>query len=185
MTDLPDGSLAALIAAIDADPETRAQVYGDMAQPALPYTDADLRAEAARQHASLTDDPDFMGVGEMMDGQFVRYEVVDPEHGGLMPPPGTPRWDELSEDEFDEAQRKIHDLINGAAYVSDWAVALGVAGLTPHPPIAIRCTTTGWEVAVQIATAPDTTDQARDELLRELRTAITETTCRVLGLKPA
>ena len=33
MPDLPDGSFAALIAAIDADPETRAQVVDGMAQP--------------------------------------------------------------------------------------------------------------------------------------------------------
>lgn len=98
-----------------------------------PYTDDDLRTEAARQHATLTEDPDYMGVGEMMDGQFVRYEVVDPQHGGLMPAPGAPRWNELSEDEFDEAQRKIHDLINGAAYTSEWAVDLGADGLEPHP----------------------------------------------------
>ena len=112
------------------------------------------------------------GVGEQMEGRDVT-------------PDGGVAWNDFSDQTYDAAQRSIHDLINGAADVSEWAVALGVAGLTPHPPIAIRCTTTGWEVAVQIATADDTTDQARDELLRELRTAITETTCRVLGLKPA
>ena len=96
-----------------------------------PYTDEDLRAEAARQHTALTEDPDYMGVGEQMADQFVRYEVVDPEHGGLMPVPGAPRWNELDEDQFDEAQRKIHDLINGAAYVSEWAIDLGADGLDP------------------------------------------------------
>lgn len=95
------------------------------------YTDDDLRAEAARQHAGLTEDPDYMGVGEGMDGRYVRYEVVDPEHGDLMPPPGTPKWDDLSEDEFDEARQKIHDLINGAVDVSEWAVNLGADGLQP------------------------------------------------------
>lgn len=34
MTDLPDGSFAALTAAIADDPDTRAQVHGDTAQPA-------------------------------------------------------------------------------------------------------------------------------------------------------
>ncbi|MGV2914464.1 hypothetical protein [Streptomyces alfalfae] len=36
----------------------------EMTMTETPYTDDDLRTEAARQHASLTDDPDFVGVGE-------------------------------------------------------------------------------------------------------------------------
>lgn len=110
-----------------------------------PYTDDDLRTEAARQHHILTEDPDFMGVGEMLDGRYVHYEH-DEATGCLMPPPGTPRWDEVSEADFEAAQREIHDLINGAANVSDWAVNLGADGLEPaehsltldgdHKPIA-------------------------------------------------
>lgn len=95
-----------------------------------PNTDEDLRAEAARQHATLTTDPDFVSVGEQTNGRYVRYEVVDPAHGDLMPP-GTPRWDELDEDHFDGAQQKIHDLINGAVDISQWAVDLGADGLEP------------------------------------------------------
>ncbi|MGK3107912.1 MULTISPECIES: hypothetical protein [Streptomyces] len=94
-----------------------------------PYTDDDLRAEAARQHKKLTEDPDFMGIGEQMgdasvvhtdDGEtsLTWQELLVPEGGGS--------WDA-----FDAAQRKIHDLINGAADVSDWAVALGADGLEP------------------------------------------------------
>jgi hypothetical protein len=97
-----------------------------------PYTDDDLRAEAARQHATLAEDPDYMGVGEQMEDRFVRYEVVDPEHGDLTPPPGTPRWNELGEHEFDVAQNQIHDLINGAANLSGWAVDIGADGLEPE-----------------------------------------------------
>ncbi|MFD9564416.1 hypothetical protein [Streptomyces sp. NPDC059994] len=100
--------------------------------PDRPYTDEDLRAEAAHQHAISAWDPDFVGVGEQMDGRYVRYEVVDPERGDLMPPPGTPRWDELSEEQFDDARGKIHDLINGAADVSTWAIDLGADGLEPE-----------------------------------------------------
>ncbi|MFJ9871179.1 hypothetical protein [Streptomyces sp. NPDC101165] len=40
-----------------------------------------MRPEAARQHADLTKDPDFMGVGEQLGGQYVRCETVAPEHG--------------------------------------------------------------------------------------------------------
>lgn len=129
-----------------------------------PYTDADLYAEAARQHAVLTEDPDFMGVGEQMDGDAT--------------------WGRLSEDDFELAQNRIADLIGDAADVSKWAVQLGAAGLTPHEPIAIRSTTAGWEVAVQVATTDQLTDTARADLLDAIRDAVTSTTCRVLGLKP-
>ncbi|MFJ2110543.1 hypothetical protein ACIOEX_01220 [Streptomyces sp. NPDC087850] len=115
------------------DPDKCAVTLNGMSRPPAtrPYTDADLRAEAAWQHAGLTEDPDFGGVGEQMEDRFVRYEVVDADHGGLMPAPGSPRWSEAGEGEFDKAQRKIHDLIDNAADVSEWAVDLGADGLEP------------------------------------------------------
>ncbi|MFD5002180.1 hypothetical protein ACFWMV_04660 [Streptomyces mutabilis] len=130
-----------------------------------PYTDDDLRAEAARQHATLIEDPDFMGVGEQMDDRFVHYEVVDAEHGDLMPPPGTPRWNDLSEDEFDEAQRKIHDLINGAADVSEWAVNLGADGLEPLPEQLSAQTDNGPWFRLHFAVRPDMPDHMRRALV--------------------
>ncbi|MGV9803928.1 hypothetical protein ACWDTP_38435 [Mycobacterium sp. NPDC003449] len=137
-----------------------------------PYTDADLRAEAARQHATLAEDPEFMCVGEQMQDQEVT-------------PGGGVAWDDFSDETFDEAQRKIHDLINGAADVSEWAIQLGAAALTPHPAMAWQSTTGGYEVAVQVATAADLTAAARAELLAEIEKAVGETVRRVLGLKPA
>ncbi|MFE0808177.1 hypothetical protein ACFW34_11925 [Streptomyces sp. NPDC058848] len=93
-----------------------------------PYTDDDLRAEAARQHAVLTVDPDFVGVGEQMQDQEIESLLPPEEADGAE----GPHWDELlDEDQFAEAQRKIHDLINGAADVSEWAVNLGADGLQP------------------------------------------------------
>ena len=90
-----------------------------------PYNDEDLRAEAARQHAVLTEDPDYVGVGEQMDDEM---------------------WRSLNEDDYDAAQRSIHGLIEGAADTSEWAVELGADGLEPtdvqltldgdHKPIA-------------------------------------------------
>lgn len=130
-----------------------------------PYTNDDLRAEAARQHSSLTEDPDFMGVGEQMQ---------DTEIPSLLPPAEAdgaegPHWDELlDEDQFDEAQRKIHDLINGAADVSEWAVNLGADGLEPdehqftlsagHKPI----------IRVHFGFAPGLSDDARDAFVQGL-----------------
>lgn len=136
-----------------------------------PYTDADLRAEAARQLATLAEDPDFMGIGERMEGHKI------PSRGGF-------QWDQLADHDFDTAQRAIDDLLTEAADVSGWAITLGAAGLRPVTEHAVAVTTGGYAVAIQIATDPDLTDDARDELVAALRTAIDETTSRILGLKP-
>lgn len=108
----------------------------------LPYTDADLYAEAARQHHALTEDPDFMGVGEQMDGR--RIPSTDDGLGGM-------GWDGLPDDHYRAAQRRIHDLINDAADVSEWAVQLGAAGLSETVTHGWHCSGRGWDLAVQIA----------------------------------
>jgi hypothetical protein len=97
----------------------------------LPYTDEDLRAEAARQHYTATTDPDFMGIGEQMDGSFIDSTVVDPDpERGTEPVTGR-TWDQLPGEQFGEAQRAIDDLLGKAADVSEWAVNLGADGLEP------------------------------------------------------
>jgi hypothetical protein len=148
-----------------------------------PFTDDDLRAEAARQHATLTEDPDFVGVGEQMSGRFVRYEVVDPDHGGLMPAPGSPCWDDLNEDQYDEAQRKLHDLINGAADVSEWAVNLGADGLEPDEHQFTLKAGPKPIIRAHFGFAPELSDDARDAFVqglgeaaaREMHLALEET----------
>lgn len=95
----------------------------------LPYTDTDLRAEAASQHAALLEDPDFGSVGEGMQDAWVS-STLNGDDGHT--------WAELLPYEADggeaynAAQRKIHDLIPGAD-VSEWAVNLGADGLQPDP----------------------------------------------------
>ncbi|MFE2639517.1 hypothetical protein ACFXKF_32945 [Streptomyces scopuliridis] len=91
----------------------------------IPYTPADLRAEAARQHFELTQDPDHMGVGESMGTEAV---------------PSTDRtrtWEQLLPYDADDgraystATDAIYDLIGEAANLSSWAVELGADGLEP------------------------------------------------------
>jgi hypothetical protein len=99
----------------------------------LPYTDDDLRAEAARQHHVLTQDPDFVGIGEQMEDAWVPSVETTEDGSGrtwkqLLVGEG---WDDEDYTAFDAAQRKIHDLIKGAADVSQWAVNLGADGLQP------------------------------------------------------
>lgn len=120
-----------------------------------PYTDEDLRAEAARQHATLTEDPDFMGVGERMEDQEVT-------------PGGGVSWNDFSEETYDTAQRSIHDLINGAADVSEWAINLGADGLEPDEHQFTLCTDEKPIIRVHFAFAPELSDAARDAFVQGL-----------------
>ncbi|MGC5534299.1 hypothetical protein [Streptomyces sp. SR-10] len=91
-----------------------------------PYTDDDLRAEAARQHYTATTDPDFMGIGEQMQDSPIESTTA------LVDNPVGPTWGEaLGDDEFEAAQRAIDSLLGSAVDVSDWAVSLGADGLEP------------------------------------------------------
>ncbi|MFJ8923920.1 hypothetical protein ACIREK_31135 [Streptomyces sp. NPDC102415] len=91
-----------------------------------PYTDDDLRAEAARQHYTATTDLDFMGIGEQMQDSPIESTTA------LVDSPVGPTWAEaLGVDEFEAAQRAIDCLLGSAVDVSDWAVSLGADGLEP------------------------------------------------------
>jgi hypothetical protein len=116
-----------------------------------PYTDDDLRVEAARQYVALTEDPDFMGVGEQMDDE---------------------EWRSLSADDFNSAQRKIHDLINGAADVSEWAINLGADGLEPLPEQMSAQTDNGPWFRLHFAVRPDMPDDMRRALVEGVGTEI-------------
>lgn len=95
--------------------------------PDHPYSDADLRTEAARQHSLILEDADFMGIGERMDGTEISSPTTEDERGVIL---GT-TWDELPREDFDAAQRSIDDLLKSAADVSEWAINLGDDGLVP------------------------------------------------------
>ncbi|MFD4968898.1 hypothetical protein [Streptomyces sp. NPDC058424] len=128
-----------------------------------PYTDDDLRAEAARQHATLAGDLEFMCVGERMEDGVVEHT----DHGEtsltwqqLLVPEGGGSWET-----FGEAQRKIHDLIKGAADVSEWAVNLGADGLEPLPEQLSAQTNTGPWFRLHFAVRPDMPDEMRRALV--------------------
>lgn len=95
--------------------------------PDRPYTDADLRTEAARQHRLLIGrftaslDPGAV-LGRMLDAP-VQSTATDND---------ALTWDEaLNCDQLDEPTRPITALIEGAADTSEWAVHLGADGLEP------------------------------------------------------
>lgn len=114
---------------LPVDPTREQQTTG------RPYTDEDLRAEAARQLAASMTDPDFMGIGEQMQDSEVaslspHYQPQDID--GQPNDADGPTWDDICDQEqFGEAQRAIDDLLGKAADVSDWAINLGADGLEP------------------------------------------------------
>lgn len=133
-----------------------------------PYTTADLRAEAARQHAGLTDDPDFMGVSEGMEDAYVDSTL----NGGE-----GKTWAELLPYEADggeaynAAQRKIHDLIPGAD-LSEWAVNLGADGLEPLAEYITADTGDTPLFRLHLAVRPDMPAEMRTALVEGLTAEI-------------
>lgn len=123
-----------------------------------PYTDTNLRTEAAHQHANLTKNPNFMSIGEQMDTR--------------------PTWNRLDEHHFDAAQDAVHNLITGAANLSTWAVNLGADHLEPDPHVIDLDDNGQPTVRVHFAFHPDMTDTERHHLLtaasRALQTAADE-----------
>lgn len=122
-----------------------------------PYTENDLRTEAARQHAELTEDPDFTGTGERMSDSPAHADGrSDTTWSRLLDPEGD------YSDAYSEAQQKVHDLITGAADVSEWAVNLGADGLEPddHALDAGKN-----RVRVHFAFAPDISDADRADIV--------------------
>ncbi|MGY1579190.1 hypothetical protein [Streptomyces sp. MN13] len=142
-----------------------------------PYTDDDLRAEAARQHATLTEDPDYMGVGERMEDAWVP-SVETTEDGSAR------TWKQLlvtedGDDEdytaYGEAQEKIHALINGAADVSEWAIDLGADGLEPSADHAITINGNNRPIArIHFAFESDMPEEMRTALVEGLGEAIAD-----------
>lgn len=124
-----------------------------------PYTDDDLRAEAARQLALSAEDPDFMGISERMEGSKI-------------PSRDDVQWDQLGDHDFDTAQRAIDDLLNKAADLSKWAVDLGVDGLEPSPNVlGIEAGETPL-VRVHFAFNTEMPEDARRELVMHLGAAM-------------
>lgn len=122
------------------------------------YTDEDLLTEAAKQHHAATTDPDFTGVGEQMDDDM---------------------WRALNnQDDFDEAQRKIHGLISNAADLSGWAVALGSEGLVPDGHVISISADESPLMRLHFAFSPELSEEDRDRLVM----GIAQTASRAMSI---
>jgi hypothetical protein len=140
--------------------------------PDQPYTTADLHAEAARQHATLAADPDFMGIGEQMEGAAIPSTVVslEPETGEAVEFSQT--WDQLSEAAFETAQKAIDDLLTKAADLSEWAVRLGTDGLEPDAHLITVGAGERPIARIHFAFSPDMEDETRTALAEGVSQAI-------------
>lgn len=127
-----------------------------------PYTDDDLRTEAARQHYTATTDPDFMGIGEQMDGSPIESTCFDA--AGERRAPGL-TWDQLDGTQFGEVQRAIDDLLGKAADVSEWAINLGADGLEPSEHALDAGD--GPRFRVHFGFAADMSDDDRNDLISQ------------------
>jgi hypothetical protein len=134
-----------------------------------PYTDDDLRAEAARQHYTATTDPDFMGIGEQMDGSPIESTCFDA--AGERHEPGL-TWDQLDGQQFGEVQRAIDDLLGKAADVSDWAVNLGADGLEPSPHEVTFDNADGAFVRLHLAFHPSMPEHDRQRFHAGIKQAL-------------
>lgn len=136
-----------------------------------PYTDDDLRAEAARLHAEFAREDDEGLVGEHMEDHRVPSVEADED--------GSARtWSELLEPEgegtpeYVAAQRAVCALIKGAANVSEWAINLGADGLEPTGHTVQLGVDPGDgdrpRVRLHFAFHPDMPDQDRDHFVMAL-----------------
>jgi hypothetical protein len=96
--------------------------------PNLPYDEEDLLIEAAKQYANKTCDTDLVAVGEAMTYSEITSLLPPGEADGAE----GPAWGDMDDEQFAEAQNRIHKLINGAADLSEWAVEMGAAELDPY-----------------------------------------------------
>lgn len=125
-----------------------------------PYTDDDLRTEAARQYAEVLRAPDRLEVGDEMQGQPV------PSRSGSV------RWGELSDDDFHDAGNEVHELLDSAVDMSAWSVNLGARYLKTTTELAWGRGGDAWDLAVQIAHRPGLSTELRDALAGAIRGAV-------------
>lgn len=114
-----------------------------------PYTDDDLRAVAAQLHAGAARDTD----------DRIRPTVQR-------------KWSSLDADQIDEACDDLVSLLDSAADTSEWAINLGAAGLTATTSMGWYVTTSGWDIALQLAHRPDIKPELRDEVESAVRLAV-------------
>lgn len=123
---------------------------------AQPYTDDDLRAEAATQLRAAVDPENL---------------EVDIE-GHKIPSRGDFQWDQLDGDDFHDADRQINEHIEDAVDLTRWSVDLGACALRATNELAWGRGGDAWDLAVHIAHLPGLNDDLRKALTAAIRGAV-------------
>jgi hypothetical protein len=133
-----------------------------------PYTNADLRTEAARQHHLLTSQPTAREVlGRMLDAPVQSTRSEHDEDGMT--------WDAaVNCADLDEPTTAVTDLIRDAANVSQWAVSLGADGLVPSTEHEITLNAGRPIARIHFAFEPDMPEEMRNDLVAGIGDAINE-----------
>lgn len=131
-----------------------------------PYTDDDLRREAARQYAEIVSQPDLLEVGDEMRARPIASTAGDSPEKALI-------WGQLSGDDFHDARNEVQELLDDAVDLSRWAVDLGASVLTRTTELAWGYGA-NWHLAVQIAHRRGVGDELSQALTDATRAAINQ-----------
>lgn len=123
-----------------------------------PYTDDDLRAEAASLLRAARDPETFE----------VNIE------GHKIPSRGDFQWDQLGDDDFHDADRDITEHVEYAVDLNRWSVDLGANNLHATSELAWGRGGDAWDLAVQIAHRPCLKDDLREEITAAIRSAVNQ-----------
>ncbi|MGW0920153.1 hypothetical protein ACWD3J_14185 [Streptomyces sp. NPDC002755] len=123
-----------------------------------PYTDDDLRAEAARQLSDAINPDDLLPIGERMEGRKILSR-------------GDFQWDQLDDIDFENAEREVGELVEDAVDLCRWSVDLGAFVLTKTTELGWG-RGVGWDLAVQIAHRRGLDDELHDALVAAIRGAV-------------
>jgi len=130
-----------------------------------PYTNDDLRREAARQYAEIVSMPDLLEVGDEMRPRPIASTSGDT-------PETATTWGQLSGDDFHDARNEVQELLDDVADMSRWAVDLGACGLRYTSELAWGRGGDAWDLAVQIAHRPGLNPQLHEAIVAVVRGAV-------------
>lgn len=128
----------------------------------FPYTDTDLRVEAARQYAEVLRAPDRLEVQDEMQGTPIPSRSGDGQ---------TVRWGQLSGDDLHDAANDVHELLDDAPDLSRWAINLSGNVLTRTTELAWGHGN-NWHLAVQVAHRRGVDDELHTALIDAVRGAV-------------
>lgn len=137
--------------------------------PEKPYTDEDLRSEAALCLRALGSSPTVADILRWLPGAYVESRRNEDRSGDT--------WGDLLDSTgLAGVARTIHDLTSGAADLSEWAVNLGADGLVPVGlNLNINDSSGKHRVRLHFAFAPDMDKATRQEVMDLVADAIRRT----------